>query len=293
MKNKILTLIIGIAFLGFNSCKKDDSDGGASTPGISNLLTAKVDGVDWTSLSSRTSGSIISNVSLCSGVAADSSRISFSVMQNVALNGTYDLGFGSGNLASFATTGTSVPWVSSGNATCTGTLTITALNTTSKRMSGTFSFKGYRASDNSFKNITVGVFTNVSYSTGTTGGGGNNTFTVKIDGVNWVPSVIEGLASNGDLGLSGSNTAGDKYISFAMPDTIMPGTYVLDGTSLVDAYYVPNTSAVGVASAGSLIITSHNTTTGVIVGTFNFNAVDIIGGTTTYNITNGAFNISY
>ncbi|MBK7888927.1 MAG: hypothetical protein IPJ86_17035 [Bacteroidetes bacterium] len=293
MKIRILTLIIGIAFLGFSSCKKDDSDGGSSTPGTSNLMTAKVDGVNWTSLGSLTGGSIISNVSICSGIAADSSRISFSIMQSVALNGTYDMGFGSGNVASFATTGSSVPWVSSGNATCTGTLTITALNTTSKRMSGTFSFKGYRNSDNSFKEITVGVFTNVAYSTGSTGGGGNNTFTVKINNVNWVPDLVIGDASNGDIVIDATNSAGTKSVTLQMPDTITPGSYVLDGNAGVLGYYSPSLGLMGISTSGTLNITTHNTSTNTIIGTFNYTAEEITGPTATYTISNGTFNITY
>ena len=292
MKKQLSKLLILTLVFGFGSCKKDDSSSGSSST-VTTAMSAKVNGVDWTSLSSKTSGSIMSNVSTCTGIAADSSRITFTVNQTVALNGTYDIGFGSGNVGSYATTSSSVPWLSSGSVTCTGTLTITALNTTSKRMSGTFTFKGYRASDNSFRDITVGVFTNVAYQSGTTGGGGSNAFTVKINNVNWVPDLIEGMESSGDLALNASNSAGDKSISFLMPATITPGTYTLDGTGDVDAYYTPNTSAVGVSTSGNFIISSHNTTTNVISGTFNFNAIDIIGGTTTYSITNGVFTINY
>jgi len=290
MKNKILIGIIAFAFLGFSSCKKDDSSSGSSTPSVSNLMTAKVNGVDWTSLGSQTSGSIINNVSACSGIAADSSRITFSVMQNVVANGTYDIGFGSGNIASYSSTATSIAWSSSGN-NCTGTLTITSLNTSTKRMSGTFTFKGYRVSDNSYKDITVGVFTNVAYQTGSTGG--VNAFTVKIDNVNWVPNLITGTMNNGEITIVASNTTGTKAINLLVPDNIAPGTYLLDGSGSEEAYYYASSSQIGVSISGSLNITSHNTTTKNIVGTFNFIAEDIILQTTTWNISNGTFNINY
>ena len=291
MKKQLSTLIILTILFGFGSCKKDDSSSGTSTPTPSSAMSAKVDGVDWTSLSSKTSGSIMNNVSTCTGIAADSSRITFTVNQTVALNGTYNIGFGSGNVATYAASASTAAWFSNGDVSCTGTLTVTALNTTTKRMSGTFTFKGYRASNNTYKNITVGVFTNVAYQTGTTSG--SNTFTVKINNVNWVPDLILGNSSGGYIDIEASNTAGDKSILLSMPDNITPGVYTLDGTGVVDAYYFPNIATAATASAGTLNITSHNFSTNTIVGTFNFNAVDISGGSSTYSITNGAFTVNY
>ncbi|MBK9637067.1 MAG: hypothetical protein IPO63_04345 [Bacteroidetes bacterium] len=255
-------------------------------------MSAKVDGVNWTSLSNKTAGSIINNVSTCTGIASDSSRITFTVNQNVALNGTYDLGFGSGNVGSYATTSSSLPWISSGSVTCTGTLTITALNTTSKRMSGTFAFKGYRASDNTFRDITVGVFTNVAYQDGTTGGG-SNTFTVKIDNINWVPDFIQGSISNNDIIIDASNSGGTKIVTLQMPETIIPGSYILDGSGNELGYYSPSLGLMGISTSGTLVINTHNTATNNIIGTFNYNAEGITGPIVTYAISNGTFNITY
>ena len=291
MKNKILTLIIAIASIGFGSCKKDDSSSGSSST-VTTAMSAKVNGVNWTSLSSTTSGSIINNFSTITGIAADSSRISISVNQNFALNGTYDLGFGSGNVGSFATTASSIPWLSNGSFTCTGTLIITALNTTSKRMSGTFTFKGYRASDNTYRDITVGLVTNVPYTTGTTGGG-NNTFTVKINNVNWVPDIVLGSIANSDIAIEATNAAGSKFITLQMPETISPGSYLLDGNATVLGYYSPSFGLMGVSTSGTLNITTHNTSTKNIVGTFNYIAEEITGPVATYTISNGTFNIYY
>jgi hypothetical protein len=46
-----------------------------------------------------------------------------------------------------------------------GTLNITSIDETNKKMSGTFSFKAKRLTDNTYRNITEGVFTNVPYIT--------------------------------------------------------------------------------------------------------------------------------
>lgn len=290
MKNKILILIIAITCIGFISCKKDDSSSD-STPSVTTTLSAKVNGVNWTSLANQTTGSIINNVSTCTGIAADSSRITFTINQNVALNGTYDIGFGSGNVGSFATSSSSVSWLSSGDATCTGTLTITALNTTTKRMSGTFTFKGYRSSDNSFRDITVGVFTNVAYQAGSTGG--SNIFTVKINNANWVPNFVYGEATNGDIVIDALNSANTKFVTLQMPETIIPGSYVLDGTGTEIGYYSPSLGLLGVSTSGTLNITTQTTSTKNIIGTFNYIAEEITGPVATYSISNGTFNITY
>lgn len=289
MKKQISKLIILTLILGFGSCKKDDSSSSPTT--TASVMSAKIDGVSWTSLSNQTTSSILNHASTCTGIAADSSRINFTILQNVALNGTYNIGFTSGNVATYATTSTSVVWLSNGDPTCTGTLKVTGLNPTTKRISGTFSFKGYRASDNTYKNITTGVFTNVPYQTGISNG--SNTFNVKIDNVNWVPTFITGYSSIGFINVEASGLGLDKSVLLFFPDTIMAGTYSLGGPNSFNAYYSPDTISTFIATNGTLSISSHNTTTKKIIGTFNFNAVDAIGGVTTHSITNGAFNIIY
>src|SRR5512139_3005864 len=99
------SLLFSAIVIGFAGCNKDDSDDTAAppvTPTVTASMTATVDGVAWASISNRAAGSIVSNTSNLTGVASDSTVITITVTQNVALNGTYDLGPAGGNAGAFS-----------------------------------------------------------------------------------------------------------------------------------------------------------------------------------------------
>lgn len=289
-------LLAASMLLMFTGCSKDDDNNSTNTPTpAAASMTAKVDGVAWSSLTNKVAASIISNVTNITGVASDSTVITITVQDAVSVGDTIDLGPGSGNAGAFApTTNGSIPaWSSNGNAACYGELIITAMDVTNKKISGTFEFKVWRATDNTFKTITDGVFSNVTYSTSVSGGG-NNTFTVKIDNVTFTPAIIAGTVNFGNILISAADNQGSKAVGLNVPETVTPGTYTI-GT-IGDMYYGtynPNSTTYTVSNSGTVIITSHNTTTKNIVGSFNFVSAPFGGGGTSYNLTNGAFNITY
>lgn len=296
LMNALTTGILASSMLFmFTGCSKDDDNNSSNTPTPAVAsMTAKVDGVTWTSLTNKVSASIISNVTNLTGVASDSTLLTITIQDAVAVGDTIDLGPGSGNAGVFALTpnGTANGWSSNGNAACYGEMIITAMDVTNKKISGTFEYKVWRATDNTFKTITDGVFTNVTYATSITSGG-NNTFTVKIDGVTFTPAIISGTASFGNLIISAADNQGSKAVGITVPETVTPGTYAI-GT-IGDLYYGtynPNSSIFTVSDSGSVVISSHNTTTNNIVGTFNF-VSSPFGGGTSYELTFGSFNITY
>lgn len=298
LKNALATGILASSMVFmFTGCSKDDDNNSNNTPAaVTASMTAKVDGVAWTSLSNRCAGSIMNGISNLTGIATDSTVIVITIQDEVAAGDTVDIGFGSGNAGAFALdpNGTAFGWSSNGNATCTGEFIVTALDATNKRMSGTFKFKAHRASDNTFKNITDGVFTNVTYSTSISGGG-SNTFSVKIDGVTFTPAVISGTAFSGNILITGSDSQGSKSVGINVPDNVTPGTYAM-GTIGDTHYgiYNPNSSTYYASTSGSVTITSHNTATGAIAGTFSFVAAPFGGGSgANANLTNGTFNVTY
>ena len=157
----------------FTGCSKDDDNNAPSTPTpAAASMTAKVDGVNWTSLTNRAAASIISNVTNLTGVASDSTLLTITIQDAVSVGDTIDLGPGSGNAGVFALTpnGLATAWSSNGNPACFGEMIITAMDVTNKKMSGTFEYKVWRASDNTFKTITDGIFTNITYATSISGG---------------------------------------------------------------------------------------------------------------------------
>ncbi len=299
MKRNNVLIITGFCaslLLTMYGCKKDSNNSPSNTtpPATTASMTALVDGVAWTSLSNRAAGSIVNNTSNLTGVASDSTVITMTVTENVTLNGTYDLGPASGNAGVFSpsTAGTAPAWSSNAHPLSNGLLTITSMDTVNKKMGGTFSYKAWRATDNTFKEITQGVFTNVPYITSLSGGG-NNTFTIKIDNVTFTPALITGTANNGTLNIIATDSQGIKSVGLGMPDNVSPGTYSMTPFGTYYGQYNASASVFTMSASGSLVITSHNTTTNVISGTCAFVSEPLTGGPPTYNLTNGSFTINY
>jgi hypothetical protein len=292
--------VVAIALFVFvlAGCKKDDSDDSSSTnppPASTASMTALVDNVAWASISNRAAAGIVNNTSNLTGVANDSTVITLTVTEEIELNGVYDLGVGSGNVGIFSpsTSGSAPAWSSNGNPACYGTLTVTVMDTVNKKISGTFEFKAWRATDNTFREVTSGVFTNVPYTT-TISGTGNNTFSVKIDGVTFNPAVIAGVANMGNIMITASDNMGSKSVGLTIPETIAVGTYPIGGIGATYyGQYNPNSATFTVSVSGALTVTSHNTSTNTIAGTFSFDSEPITGPPPTYVLTNGSFTITY
>lgn len=174
----------------------------------------------------------------------------------------------------------------------TGTVTITEIDTQNKTISGTFSFKGYWSDSDVTnippKNFTNGVFTDIPYQAYEDPS--NNTFFAKVNGTEFVETEILAVTLNGVIGLGAAN-ATQQSITLGVNEDIIPGTYPITGnvgTDQVQASYKLNGTTTISASSGSVTITS--ITADRVVGTFSFVAVN---GGTTYNVTEGAFDIEY
>ena len=295
MKRTNLLLLAGLmsvlAITNFG-CKKDDDDDNNNNnppPGSPTaVITAKVNGTAWSAVSTRISGSIIGGNSNMTGVANDTSTISFTVEESFALNETYDLGEWSGNIAIYAVKGSSYAWASHINTNTYGTLTITALDQTNKRMSGTFAFKGYRSYDNSYREVTEGVFTDVSYATALDGSG--NSFSITIDGTAFSATSVTGHVGGPYLSISA--TQGSKTVGLNLAFLTTVSSYSLDQVSAPVGSY-SNGGTTTYSETGTLNITSHDFATKTITGTVNFISEPFSGAPPSYNLTNGTFSVRY
>lgn len=282
-----------------SACSKSDSDDTApsnSNPSTTSLMTAMVNSVSWASLNARAAGTIISGVSNVSGVASDSSFITITINQVVAAGDTIDLGFGQSNAGAYSlnTNGSIPAWTSNSNTGCYGVLIVTSLNMTTKLMSGTFSFKAWRGTDNTFKEITAGVFTNMPFATSVSTGG-SDFLTVKINGSTFNASIVSGFVNSGVLHLVGSDSQGSKSVGINIPANITNGSNYTFGTAFSTYYgqYNPDGSTFTTSTAGDLFITSHNLTTKKIEGMFGFTSVPYPLGGTSILLTEGEFSITY
>lgn len=250
---------------------------------------AKINGVLWTAESSA--ALIGGNLMAINATIGGDNGESFSFLIDGVATGTYPA---NENLLTYSPAGTDFGWTSSNfdNPTeNTGSITITNINTVAKTISGTFTFKGYWSEyPNTIapKNITEGVFENVPYEDYVDPA--NDTFFAKVNGVEFVETDILAVTVNEVIGIGAANT-NNQSISVGVKETITPGTYPITGnitTDMVQATYKLNATTSLASNSGTVTVTS--ITADRVIGTFSFTVVD---GTTTYTISEGAFDVEY
>ncbi|TGD59857.1 DUF6252 family protein [Flavobacterium humi] len=206
---------------------------------------------------------------------------------------------GSGNIPYLAADDDTGDFAGFANYTDTAQIVISSIDTTNKKISGTFKFTGVRFASGSSTTIetkvfTNGVFTNLSYAADVVAPTGN-TFTAKLDGVDFVPTNITGVRTSGLIAITGRR-GNIENIGLAIPDTATAGsTYTfteLDST--VRGQYILDGTATGIfGGAGTMTIISHDTTTKRIKGTFSFTASTMMPPIVTHQITAGTFDVTY
>ncbi|MEO8413193.1 MAG: DUF6252 family protein [Ginsengibacter sp.] len=297
MKLILGVLLLAIICLGTYSCQKEFTPGnGDSTfihpPAVSGSFTAKIDGVSF--VANKVTGI---TRALNTIVIAGQDTNGQTIVLRVADSGVhvYSLDINSATNAAVYTKDSAYAYATNQGSTPAesgGTLSVTSIDTVHKTMSGTFSVKVFRALDLSQKNITEGVFKNISYTTQAIPPvNANDTFRLKVDGVQFPVFSANGISAFGMISLSASDQSVSKSVGISMPATIIPGTYTF--TVLGDAIGQYNIgTSYEAASSGTLTIVEHNTVTKRIRGNFNFHASEIIG-TNASDITEGYFSIVY
>jgi hypothetical protein len=173
-----------------------------------------------------------------------------------------------------------------------GYVEITSINTATKMISGTFSFKVGRESDNTEVNITEGTF-NIPYIDGAflPPTASTDTFHVKVNDSLFTPFSISGFASNNTIRLQGSDSVAIKNVSLSLPGDVAPGSYSMDSFGYY-GMYMDGSSSYGSVS-GTVEIIENNTTTKRIRGNFNFKAEDSTNPSISADLTEGYFSVKY
>ncbi|HMO62290.1 MAG TPA: DUF6252 family protein [Ferruginibacter sp.] len=261
---------------------------------------AKIDGTQWEA-TRYAQGSRVGGIINISGLGLDKKNITITVQDSGVHKYTLawdnsSMGAGAfmdstlADVTAFSSNAGDVP--SQGG----GELNITAINETSKTMSGTFNFKARRLTDNTFRTISEGVFTNIPYATTLPAGSTKDTFTAKIDGVNFVPTLVIGIKNSilSNIAISGSDASGTKTVAVYFPENITAGNYTL-GSMFGSQYgqYNVNSSTFLVSNSGSLEILFHDPAAKRIRGRFSFNAEPFLSSGATAQITEGYFAVTY
>ncbi|WP_269222825.1 DUF6252 family protein [Flavobacterium sp. IMCC34518] len=186
------------------------------------------------------------------------------------------------------------------NYTDTGVLTISSIDNVTKKISGTFEFTGIDFMGNNgkgeTKKFTKGSFTNISFAADVvtpTPTPTSNTFSAKLDGVDFVPTNIFAILQSGRISIS-ARKGSVETLGISLPSTIKQGTYAVDayGMDYIFQYSKDMTATGNFTGAGSVVITSHDTAKRIIKGTFTTKYTSLFA-TATYTVTDGAFSVSY
>ncbi len=161
----LFAFVVSFALIGVYSCTKASSDqinsGTASTTSPIPAFNVTVNGTDpgsWTVTGSVSSGFIIIDGSAPGGVTVG-------LQISATSTGTYKLGSSSGNSGVYGTSGPTTSYGTTGKSPYTGTLLISAYNSTTKLISGTFSFEAQKNYPDTLGVVKVagGSFSNVSW----------------------------------------------------------------------------------------------------------------------------------
>jgi hypothetical protein len=291
---RLSSILFAFGFLVFlSSCQKELDDTGSGS--ASGNFKAKIDGTWWVANKLATATKSFGFITI-TGISADKKALRILLLDSGVH--TYDVDAASVNTAIFIdSSGSTIQTYTSAQATLPGQVHISSIDTAHKTMSGTFSFKTHHQTDTTEKSFTEGSFTNISYSSSLPiGGNPTDTFHVKIGtAALWDAPVVLGVASGGQLAITGSDPTASKSVALTMSSTITPGIYNFSLTGTTLGIYVPDADPnnIKISSLGTLTILEHNTTTKRIRGSFNFTASDIMNPLSFVLLTQGYFSITY
>ncbi|GAA4882952.1 hypothetical protein GCM10023311_01330 [Flaviramulus aquimarinus] len=214
--------------------------------------------------------------------------------------GTYQLGVAqnqveiNGAIYNTNITGTGDTWIAVTDfVTSQGEVTVSEIDEVSKTISGTFFFTGHSVSMSS-KEFVSGVFTNVSFEEDLVSGS-ENTFFAKVDGVEFVEDAVNGVATSlpglSTIGISATKNSLET-IGLSFDSDIDPGDYEFSSLSIPLAQYSLSLSDSNLGE-GAFKIISHDKANKRIVGSFQFIASPFLGTGSSYEITEGSFDVTY
>jgi hypothetical protein len=288
--NKRLLIISSliIAAFWFTSCGGGGSSGPEQTP----IMNGLVNSTNWRSPDPR---AILTDHSIkVYGTSANGQTVILNI--NSGVIGEYTLSATNGNYAEFIpnmSTGAS-RFSTSNSENGTGFVRISSINEEAKTMSGTFSFKAYRTTDNTFKTLSDGTFSNVPYqyynTTDTTEF--DNIFLFSDNNQSWNAPTISAFRNDTALVIIGECDRAEAWqsVTMWMAPTITAGVHYISPTGPVWARFQQGFYTFPAVN-GSVTIIENNQSTKIIRGTFFFNYVN--SASQTMSVTGGQFEVEY
>jgi len=281
----VISLLFGFILMSFLSCTT-----GGNSDQTRPVMYAMVNSVNWRSADPH--ARISENSIVVYGTSANGQTIQLRILSGE--QGEYALNMQTANEGKFIPNMSDAVVAYSTNSSTQGTgmAFINSINEESRTVSGSFYFKGYRATDGSFKSISDGTFTNVPYKFINTVDTSvfDNLMYATVSNESWVPNQITAVKNDTAIIITGTLSASWESLTIVLPLTIGAGVHYITAEGPVlarfqQAFY----SYIG--NAGSCTISQHDTERQIIKATFFFNFVD--NNNVTQSITAGAFEVMY
>lgn len=285
---------------------------------------ATVEGNEFTTNSVSAVLTTTDNVLTITAVKADTGEVIVLTLENPAQD-IFNLTLGNPsqiNAAAYFDGINLSPYVSAFELGGSGQLQITEYDTTTNKVSGTFSFIGVRIlldaagnpvtdANGNFvtetRNVTLGEFNKIAFTiddTNTSGGDPdpeltNDVFFAKVDGIDFIADSIEksqvSVGETDMITVNALNTAGQS-LRIDFPQDLGVGTFpmetISDGTKIIGLYNANNGGENLTSNPGTLTITEYNTSLGIIKATFEFTGTDPLNiDPTVVNVTEGHFEL--
>lgn len=297
-KSAILLLVLFIGGI-FSACKKEYSIENANITTAN--FTAVINGTPWAATQGDEGATLLQGMLNITGISLDSQEISITLADT--LLGVHGLGPHTPSQAIYGFIDSSFTTNFSTNQGIDSTLAggevdLTAINTLTQTVSGTFSLNVYRSSDGARRTIASGVFSNIPYTSTLPGSNPGDTVTASIDNTPFTSQSIQASTQGTQLTILGSTTTGTQSIALIFPTNAPVGSHALTTAGVAPAYAAvydfvgsngSNTAAP--ASAGTINILANNASTSRVSGNFSFTTTDAALGD--HTVTSGFFSVYY
>ncbi|HEV2478781.1 MAG TPA: DUF6252 family protein [Puia sp.] len=301
MKTSKILLLIFFGGWIFSACKKEYSIENATITTAN--FTAVINGTQWAATTAAEGATLLGGMLNVTGISADSQEISITLTDTSL--GVHTLSPQTSSLAvlgfidsSYTTNFSTSQGTDSTQAG--GEVDLTQINTLTKTVSGTFSFKVYRSSDGAQRTIASGIFSNIPYTSTLPGSNPGDTVTASIDNAAFTGESIQASITDNQLTILGSTSTGTQSVALIFPANATIGSHALTPSGASPAYMAVydfvgasggNTAAP--ANAGTINILENNAATSRIRGNFSFTTTDSTGSSTNHAITGGFFSVYY
>jgi hypothetical protein len=210
--------------------------------------------------------------------------------------GEYSMNLTNGNYAEFIPnmSASATRYSTANSESGTGFVRVSSIDEEARTMSGSFNFKAYRTSDNTFRSVADGNFSNVPYQYYNVSDTSSydNIFIFSDHVQQWTAAEITAIRNDTAIIITGEIDQNQAWqsVTLWLPPTLSAGVQYITSDGPIFAEFQNgfyNYSAVN----GSVTIIENNESEQIVRGTFFFNYLD--NEEETMSITEGQFEVQY